>query len=126
MRPAPERLRPRTSSRRRPRRLVIEPLEGRTLLTSPPFSVGGDPIVNPARLVGSNREYLRSHLAHVGRLLSRRPEEAIEDADAVIVATRDAAALAAIGKANPKLVIDLDGRLGYDVEELVGYQGVCW
>jgi glucose/arabinose dehydrogenase len=48
MRPAPERLRPRTSSRRRPRRLVIEPLEGRTLLTSPPFSVGGDPIVNPA------------------------------------------------------------------------------
>ena len=48
MRPAPERLRPRTSSRRRPRRWVIEPLEGRTLLTSPPFSVGGDPIVNPA------------------------------------------------------------------------------
>jgi hypothetical protein len=48
MRPAPERLRPRTSSRRRRRRLVIEPLEGRTLLTSPPFSVGGDPIVNPA------------------------------------------------------------------------------
>src|SRR5262245_54128980 len=48
MRPAPERLRPRTSSRRRPRRLVIEPLEGRTLLTSPPFSVGGDPSVRPA------------------------------------------------------------------------------
>ena len=85
-----------------------------------------DPIVNPERLVGSNREYLRSHLAHVGRLLSRRPEDTIEDADVVIVATRDAAALAAVGKANPKLVIDLDGRLGHDVEELVGYQGVCW
>src|SRR5438270_11734280 len=48
MRLAPERSRPRTSSRRRPRRLVVEPLEERTLLTSPPFSVGGDPIVNPA------------------------------------------------------------------------------
>jgi GDP-mannose 6-dehydrogenase len=85
-----------------------------------------DPIVNPARLVGSNREYLRTHLAHVGRLLSRRPEDTIEDADVVIIATRDAAALAALGKANPKLVIDLDGRLGRDVEELAGYQGVCW
>ena len=49
MRLAPERLRPRTSSRRRPWRLVVEPLEERRLLTgSPPFSVGGDPIVNPA------------------------------------------------------------------------------
>ena len=38
-----------TGSRRRSRRLVLEPLESRTLLTGdPPFSVGGDPIVNPA------------------------------------------------------------------------------
>ena len=35
--------------RRRSRRLVLEPLEDRTLLTGgPPFSVGGDPSVNPA------------------------------------------------------------------------------
>src|SRR4051812_18592030 len=38
----------RTSTRRQSRQLVIEPLEERTLLSGPPFSVGGDPIVNPS------------------------------------------------------------------------------
>jgi glucose/arabinose dehydrogenase len=46
---ARERGRGRTSSRRRSRHLVFEPLEARTLLTgNPPFAVGGDPSVNPA------------------------------------------------------------------------------
>ena len=36
------------TSRRRPRRLVFELLEQRVVPTSPPFVVGGDPIVNPA------------------------------------------------------------------------------
>ena len=41
--------RARTSPRRRSRRLVLEQLEERRLLTgNPPFAVGGDPIVNPA------------------------------------------------------------------------------
>jgi GDP-mannose 6-dehydrogenase len=85
-----------------------------------------DPIVNPARLVGSNLAYLTSKLAHVERLLKRRPEEALAGAEVVIVATRDEQALSALSQAKPKLVIDLDGRLGEDVEALPGYQGVCW
>ena len=33
---------------RRSRRLVLEPLEDRIVLSNPPFAVGGDPSVNPA------------------------------------------------------------------------------
>jgi GDP-mannose 6-dehydrogenase len=35
-------------------------------------------------------------------------------------------ALAALGEVQPHLVIDLNGRLGEEVEHLPGYQGVCW
>ena len=48
MRPTKERTRPGTSSRPRQRRLVVEQLEARRLLSGPPFAVGGDPSVNPA------------------------------------------------------------------------------
>src|SRR4051794_32075586 len=38
----------RASFPRRPRRLLVEALEERALLTGGPFDVGGDSIVNPA------------------------------------------------------------------------------
>jgi GDP-mannose 6-dehydrogenase len=85
-----------------------------------------DPIVNPAKLVGANLQYLHGKLPHVSRLLVDRPELALEDAEVVIVALRDPASLAALRAARPKLVIDIDGRLGEDVEQLDGYQGVSW
>jgi GDP-mannose 6-dehydrogenase len=44
----------------------------------------------------------------------------------VIVSSSDRAALAALVEADPALVIDLTGRLGAEVEELRGYQGVGW
>src|SRR5436853_7766692 len=45
---APECTRARASRSRRARRLVLERLEERALLAGSPFTVGGDPIVNPA------------------------------------------------------------------------------
>lgn len=85
-----------------------------------------DPIVNPGRLVGANLGYLQSKLAHVGRLLTDQPHEALEGAEVVIVSTNDPGALAALGEVQPHVVIDLNGRLGEEVEHLPGYQGVCW
>lgn len=85
-----------------------------------------DPIVNPARLVGANLEHLQSKLAHVNRLLVDRPELALEDAEVVLVSTSDPASLAALQAISPRLVIDLDGRLGAGVERIQGYSGVSW
>ena len=85
-----------------------------------------DPIVNPDRLVGANLEHLQSKLAHVNRLLVARPGLALEDAEVVLVSTSDPASLAALQTARPRLVIDLDGRLGAAVEHIAGYSGVSW
>ncbi|MDT0213257.1 UDP-glucose/GDP-mannose dehydrogenase family protein [Rothia sp. ARF10] len=85
-----------------------------------------DPVVNPAKLVGANREYFESRLSHVNRLLAAHPDEAVADADVVIVATSDPGCLAALRRAAPALVLDINGRLGRDVESIPGYQGVSW
>jgi GDP-mannose 6-dehydrogenase len=85
-----------------------------------------DPIVNPAKLIGANLEHLQSKLAHVSRLLVDRPELALEDAEVVLVTTSDPDCVAALQAANPRLVIDLNGRLGVDVEHIEGYRGVSW
>ncbi|HSO63687.1 MAG TPA: nucleotide sugar dehydrogenase [Ornithinibacter sp.] len=85
-----------------------------------------DPIVNPATLVGANLAHLQSKLSHVGRLLVERPEMALADADVVIMSTSDPASAAALRAAHPKVVIDINGRLGEDIENIDGYQGVSW
>ncbi len=85
-----------------------------------------DPIVNPRRLVGANLGHLMSKLAHVGRLLTDQPDEALEGAEVVIVSTRDARALEALRRTDPAVILDLNGGLGEQVEGLRGYQGVCW
>jgi GDP-mannose 6-dehydrogenase len=85
-----------------------------------------DPIVNPAKLVGANLEHLQSKLSHVSRLLVDEPELALEAAEVVIVATSDPACLAALPGAHAQLVLDINGRLGEQVENIHGYEGVSW
>jgi GDP-mannose 6-dehydrogenase len=85
-----------------------------------------DPIVNPDLLVGANLRHLQSKLSHVNRLLASSPEEALAGAEVVVVASSDPAVLGALAAADPQVVIDINGRLGDDVERLPGYQGVHW
>lgn len=85
-----------------------------------------DPIVNPDLLIGANLRHLQSKLAHVNRLLATTPEEALEGAEVVLVSSSDPAGLAALKAAAPQVVIDLNGRLGADVEQLQPYEGVSW
>jgi GDP-mannose 6-dehydrogenase len=85
-----------------------------------------DPIVNPARLVGANLEHLQSKLSHVSRLLVDEPRLALEAAEVVIVATSDPACLAALAGAHAPVVLDINGRLGQEVEHIPGYEGVSW
>jgi GDP-mannose 6-dehydrogenase len=85
-----------------------------------------DPIVNPDKLFGANLRHLQSKLSHVNRLLAPSAEEALEGAEVVVVSSSDPATLRALAAADPRLVIDLNGRLGDAVEQLAAYQGVSW
>jgi GDP-mannose 6-dehydrogenase len=90
-----------------------------------------DPIINPERLIGANLRHVEAKLPHLNRLLAHRPEEALADAEVVVVASSDPGLLAALiaateGESRPHVVIDLHGKLGDDVERINGYEGVGW
>jgi len=85
-----------------------------------------DPIVEPSKLIGTNRQYVNSRLPHLKRILSSDPAAALAGADLALVGTSDPATLDALCAARPKVIVDLNGRLGERVESLPGYEGVAW
>jgi GDP-mannose 6-dehydrogenase len=85
-----------------------------------------DPVVNPERLVGANLRYVESRLPHLREMLCSTPEEALAGAEVAIVGTSDAAALGALLAAPPARVLDVQGRLGEEIEALPGYEGLAW
>jgi GDP-mannose 6-dehydrogenase len=85
-----------------------------------------DPIVNPARLVGSNLRYVQARLPHLTRLLASSPAEALAGAEAAVVSSSDPGVLDALRTSAPGYVLDLSGRLGLDIEQLPGYEGIGW
>jgi GDP-mannose 6-dehydrogenase len=85
-----------------------------------------DPVVNPVKLVGTNRVFVETRLPHVNRLLTTSAHDALWGADMAVVATSDEATREALVAARPSRVLDLSGRLGPDVEALPGYEGVGW
>ena len=85
-----------------------------------------DPIIQPDRLFGSNRQYIEQRLPHLQRMLCSTADEALRGAGVVVVATSDRDALQAVIEAPPRVVLDLDGSVGPDVEALPGYSGIAW
>ena len=85
-----------------------------------------DPIIHPDRLVGANRRYVEGMLPHLNRLLARTPQQALAAADVAVVGSSEPTLLEALRTATPKRVIDLHGRLGTEIEQLAGYEGVGW
>ena len=85
-----------------------------------------DKVVNPDRLVGANRRYVDAKLPHLGRLLARTPGEALHGADIAVTTISDVDVVRALLESPPRHLIDLNGRLGADVESVPGYQGIGW
>ena len=85
-----------------------------------------DPILEPARLVGSNLHYIDSKLPHLRRLLADSPATALEAVDVAIVSAHVEAVVTALVADPPPLTLDLSGRLGDAVESLPGYEGAGW
>ena len=85
-----------------------------------------DPVLNPSSLVGGNRAYVESRLPHLRRILTDSPEEAIADADIALVSHSTPEIVTALLDSPPSRIIDLDGRLGPDLEVLDCYEGFAW
>ncbi|MFZ0249231.1 MAG: UDP-glucose/GDP-mannose dehydrogenase family protein [Acidimicrobiales bacterium] len=85
-----------------------------------------DPVLNPSSLVGANRQYVESRLPHLKRILTDTPEEAIAEADIAIVSHSTNRVVEALLASPPLRVLDLDGRLGAELEALGCYEGFAW
>jgi GDP-mannose 6-dehydrogenase len=85
-----------------------------------------DPIVNPDRLVGSNKRQVEAKLPHLNRLLAHSPHEALDGAQVAVVSSADPNLLDALIASSPDVVLDLHGKLGPRVEQLPGYEGIGW
>src|SRR4029079_16533598 len=85
-----------------------------------------DPIIQPDRLVGANRQEVRARLPHLAGLLVGSPEEAQPDADLALVSSNDPAVVSALLASPPPRLLDLNGRLGPDLAQLPGYDGIGW
>jgi GDP-mannose 6-dehydrogenase len=81
--------------------------------------------------VGANREYILNHIPHIGRLMVDRPEQLLEHADVVVVASADRE-FAPLLETLPagKSVIDLVGTWnpaeGRSTAHMEAYDGIAW
>jgi GDP-mannose 6-dehydrogenase len=67
-----------------------------------------DPFVNTARLVGANRRYIEQHIPHLARLMVASAEEAVQDADIIILGNINDSYQAALQNLTPaQRIIDL-------------------
>ena len=85
-----------------------------------------DPVVHPARLIGTNRRHIEAKLPHLEQLLAHEPGDALQGADVAVVSSVDPAIRAALLEAPPRHLLDLNGRLGQEIESLPGYEGIGW
>ncbi len=85
-----------------------------------------DPVLNPSSLVGSNRQYVESKLPHLRRILTDSPQEAIAGTDVVVVSHSTPEIIDALLGSSPPRIIDLNGRLGPEIESLECYEGFAW
>ncbi len=86
-----------------------------------------DPEVQISRLIGANRAYIENAIPHIGNLMCDSVEDAVADADIVIVGLSGDDIMAELGKHTRKdqYILDLVGIR--DAEGISGnIQGVCW
>ena len=69
---------------------------------------------------------MESKLPHLRRILTEGPREAIAGADVALVSYSTTEVVEALLGSPPPRIIDLDGRLGPEIEALQGYEGLAW
>ena len=86
-----------------------------------------DGFVKISRLLGKNKEFIDREIPHLDRLLQETPEQALDDAQVIVVGHADAAARAAIvACAAGRRIIDLSGYAELRSAGAAEYEGICW
>jgi GDP-mannose 6-dehydrogenase len=87
--------------------------------------------VRLASLLGANREYILNHIPHIGRLMVDQPEQLLEHADVLVVASAGVEFVGLLRDLPPgKCVIDLVGVWNAAEEKgpspMESYDGIAW
>jgi len=87
--------------------------------------------VRLASLVGANREYILNQIPHIGRLLVERPEQLLEHAEVIVVASTSPEVAELLRNVAPgRHVIDLVGAWNGASDERASaaerYDGIAW
>lgn len=84
--------------------------------------------VRLASLMGANREYILTHIPHIGRLMVDHPEQLCDHAEVIVVAVADAECNALLQRVvPPKIVIDLVAAVKTaPLKPPEGYEGIAW
>ncbi len=86
-----------------------------------------DPEVYLSRILGANKKFLDTHLPHIGTLLHDRIDDLIDNCPAIVVAIKDARAMAALGARAraDQWVFDLVGMPNANALACE-HEGLCW
>jgi GDP-mannose 6-dehydrogenase len=82
--------------------------------------------VELARLFGANKEYIEREIPHISSLMKADLAEVTEDVELVIVGKKEAEYRDAIKKLPAETIVFDLVRLGGDVENVKGYDGLSW
>lgn len=88
-----------------------------------------DKNVSLARLIGSNREYIKSQVPHIARLMCNSVEEVLSRSEVVVIGNKTQEHEAVLGELkNGHKIIDLSGLDNAIRENIteVDYEGICW
>lgn len=86
-----------------------------------------DNFVKISRLLGKNKEFIDREIPHLDRLLQETAEQALEDAQVVVVGHADAAARQVIvERCAGKRIVDLSGYAELRSAPAAEYEGICW
>jgi GDP-mannose 6-dehydrogenase len=86
-----------------------------------------DPQVAVSRLLGANRAYVDQRIPHLSRLMASSADAVVNHAEVCVVGVADPEAIAALGRVDGRIVVDLVRFPGSaDYEGDPGYIGVGW
>jgi GDP-mannose 6-dehydrogenase len=86
-----------------------------------------DPQVNLSRIIGANKRFIEDSIPHIGKLMVSSCEEAVADADVVVVGLGGKAIVEALLQSlnERHIVLDLVGLPRSDLR-VKEYVGICW
>ncbi len=84
-----------------------------------------DKNVNTTMLTGTNKDYIDARIPHLSKLLSPNLDYVIENADVLIVNTKEKEFIEKLKSVTDKIIIDFV-RLGDDFLKLPNYTGINW